>query len=143
MTSQDVEKNFSTEQNLNFLKRFMKRVLTFMVNRYIFLHKMDNLFIDLKLKSIYYKMNQRREPILRMMNGNVKNYSLDNENYERLVAILKEKDKSSDNVSEKLSVMENDIRGMKKQLKGIKETLHGIALKLNVMTDIWTLWEEK
>ena len=136
MTSQDVEKNFSTEQDLNFLKRFMKRVLTFMVNRYIFLHKMDNLFIDLKLKSIYYKMNQRHEPILRMMNGNVKNYSLDNESYERLVAILKEKDKSSDNISEKMSVIENDVRGMKQQLKGMKELLHDIALKLNVMTDI-------
>ena len=136
MTSQDVEKNFSSEQNLNFLKRFFKRALTFMVNRYVFLHKMDNLFIDLKSKSIYYKMNQRREPILRMMNGNVKNYSLDNESYERLVAILKEKDKSSDNISEKMSVMENDVRGIKQQLKGMKEMLHDIVLKLNVMTDI-------
>lgn len=128
----DVEKNLPIGENLNCFKRTAKEILTFMVNRYVFLHKMDNLFIDLKQKSIFYKINQRREPILRMMNGTVKSYSLDDESYERLVAILKKKDKSGDDVGEKVITIENDVKTLVRQMENLKEMLEVITLKLNL-----------
>lgn len=117
---------------MNCFKRTAKQILTFMVNRYVFLHKMDNLFIDLKHKSIFYKMNQRREPILRMMNGAVKSYSLEDESYERLIAILKKKDKSGDDVGEKVVAIENDVKTLVEQMESVKKMLEVMTSKLNL-----------
>lgn len=128
----DIEKNLSIDENMNCFKRTAKQILTFMVNRYVFLHKMDNLFIDLKHKSIFYKMNQRREPILRMMNGAVKSYSLEDESYERLIAILKKKDKSGDDVGEKLVAIENDVKTLVEQMESVKKMLEVMTSKLNL-----------
>lgn len=120
------------EENMNCFKRTAKQILTFMVNRYVFLHKMDNLFIDLKHKSIFYKMNQRREPILRMMNGAVKSYSLEDESYERLIAILKKKDKSGDDVGEKVVAIENDVKTLVEQMESVKKMLEVMTSTLNL-----------
>lgn len=127
----DVEKNFTTDKNLNCLERSTKNILKFMVNRYVFLHKMDNLFIDLKHKSIFYKLEQRREPILRMMNGKVKSYSLDDECYERLVAILKRKDKNGEDTGERILAMEREMKVLVDQMGTLKTMLTDIATKLN------------
>lgn len=128
----DVEKNLPIDENMNCFKRTAKDILTFMVNRYVFLHKMDNLFIDLKHKSIFYKINQRREPILRMMNGSVKSYSLDDESYERLVAILKKKDKRGNNIGVKVASIENDVKTLVNQMENTQKMLELITLKLNL-----------
>lgn len=126
----DTEKNVTTDKELNFIERTKKQILTIMVNRYVFLHKMDNLFIDIKHKNIFYKINQRRERILRTMNG-VKSYSLDDENYERFVAILKRKDSSGDDLGEKVAGIESDVKMIVEQMEGLRKMLDEIALKLN------------
>lgn len=125
----DVEKNLNPDKEMNCIERVTKQILIFMVNRYVYLHKMNNLFID-KRKRIFYKINQRREPILRMMNGAIKSYSLDDESYERLVAILKRKDKCSDDVGGKVTAIENDVRNVLKQMENLKNMLDEITLKL-------------
>lgn len=128
----DVEKNLSTDDHLNCIEKTTKKILTFMVNRYVFLHKMDNLFIDLKHKSIFYKINQRREPILRKMNGTVKRYSLDDECYERLVAILKRKDKTNEDSGENaIAAIESDVKGLVQQMEEMRKILDAITDKLN------------
>lgn len=102
-----------------------------MVNRFVFLHKMDNLFIDVKRKSIFYKINQRREPILRKMNGTVKSYSLDDESYERLVGILKRQEKHGEEFNEKIDSIENDLKNLVKKMENMHQVLEGIAEKMN------------
>lgn len=128
----DAEKNFTSTKHLNCIENATKQILIFMANRYVFLHKMDNLFIDLKHKSIFYKINQRREPILRMGNGTVKNYSLEDETYERLVAILKRRDKTDDDVGSKIVVIESDVKALAQQMNLIKKMLEEITSKLFV-----------
>lgn len=128
----DIEKNLPNAKNLNCLERITKKILTLMVNRYNFLHKMDNLFIDLKQKSIFYKINQKREPILKMQNGTVKSYSLDDDSYERLVAILKRKDKNCDDFKDKIVEMESEMKVLVDQIENMKKMLHDISSKLNV-----------
>lgn len=103
-----------------------------MVGRYPNLHKMDNLFIDLKQKSIFYKLKQRREPILRMNNGAVKSYSLEDESYERLVAILKRKDNHKEDLGEKVAVIENGMKSLVEQMEVVKKTLDSIAAKMEI-----------
>ena len=127
----DAEKNITSDKGLNFIERTTRHILTFMVNRYVFLHKMDNLFIDIKHKSIFYKINQRRERILQTMSGTVKSYSLDDENYERLVAILKRKDVSGDDLGEKVAGIESDVKLMVEKMEGLRELLADINFQLS------------
>lgn len=128
----DVEKNITAEINLNCVERTTKQILTFMVNRYVFLHKMDNLFIDVKRKSIFYKINQRREPILRNMNGTVKNYSLNDESYERLVAILKkQEDKGGDEFGGKISSIESEVKNLGLKMEILQEMLEKMNEKIS------------
>lgn len=126
----DAEKNLPVGKDLNCIERATKQILIFMVNRYIFLHKMDNLFIDLKHKSIFYKTNQRREPILKMGNGAVKNYSLEDETYERLIGILKRKENIEDDLGTKIAVIESNVIILGQQLEIVKSCLEKIVLKI-------------
>jgi hypothetical protein len=84
---------------------------------------MDNLFIDVKRKSIFYKINQRREPILMKMNGTVKNYSLDDESYERLVGILKRQEKHGQDFSAKIDSIESDLKTLVEKVQRILEKI--------------------
>lgn len=92
---------------------------------------MDNLFIDLKHKSIFYKIEQRREPILKMMNGKVKSFALDDKCYERLVAILKRKDKTGEDTGEKILAMEREVKTLVGQMYEMKTMLREISMKLD------------
>lgn len=132
-TFRDVEKNSKgkNDENLNFIERTAKKMLTFMVNRYPCLHKMDNLFIDVKRKSIFYKINQRREPILRKINGTVQNYSLDDESYERLVGILKRQEKHGEDFGEKIDSIENDMKSLVEKMNNMQQVLDEIAEKMS------------
>lgn len=117
-SQRDIEKNNSEDdQDMNLLKRTAKKILTFIVNRYPFLHKMDSLWIDLKYKSIFYKLNKIQEPILRKKDGAVKSYSLDDESYERLIAIIKKKDKNYEDIGEKIETIEKDVKRMMRQMQ--------------------------
>ncbi|CRK92167.1 CLUMA_CG005804, isoform A [Clunio marinus] len=119
----DLEQNGARKNDLNFIERTTKKILTFIVNRYIFLHKMDNLFIDLKYKHIFYKIEQKKEPILRMINGTVKTCSLEDTTYERLVALSKRKDKNTPDIGERLVVIENDVKILIEQMESLKNIL--------------------
>ncbi|KAL7011966.1 hypothetical protein ACKWTF_014534 [Chironomus riparius] len=121
----DIEKNNldDNDQHLNFIKRTAKKILTFIVNRYPFLHKMDSLWIDLKYKAIFYKLNKNQEPILRKKNGAVKSYSLDDENYEQLIAIIKKKDKNYEDIGEKIESIEKDVKRLMMQMDEMLRTM--------------------
>ena len=93
---------------------------------------MDNLFIDVKRKSIFYKINQRREPILRNINGTVKNYSLNDESYERLVAILKrQEDKGGEDYGGKISSIKSEVQKLALKMESLQEMLENINEKIN------------
>jgi len=97
LNKDDLEKNASS--GLNVLERTAKKILIFVLNRYPLLHKMDALVISAKEKHVFYKIDNHQEPILRQLSGEVKNYQLEDENYERLVTILKQNDKNEDSIT--------------------------------------------
>lgn len=66
-----------------------------------------------------------------MMNGKVKSYSLDDECYERLVAILKRKDKNGEDTGERILAMEREMKVLVDQMGTLKTMLTDIATKLN------------
>lgn len=121
-------------QNQNCWSQTTRKLLKFMVNRYPFLHKMDNLWVDIKHKSVTYKINHKQEPILRRHNGIVKNYCLDDENFERLISIIKEKDNNDDEcMANKIQSIQNDVTLLKDQMgvefEELKKLIHEFAEK--------------
>lgn len=126
----DVEKNLAAEEELNCIERLAKKLLTLMVNRFQYLHKMDNLFVDVKRKSVFYKTDQKREPILKKKNGTVKNYSLNDESYESLVAILKKQEENGEDFAEKVDTIEKEMKNLVKKMENVERILDGIVDKL-------------
>ena len=84
---------------------------------------MDSLWIDLKYKAIFYKLNKNQEPILRQRNGAVKSYSLDDESYEQLIAIIKKKDKNYEDIGEKIESIEKDVKRLMMQMDEMFRTM--------------------
>lgn len=115
--ARDVEKNSSNDRNLNCIIRLTKRILTFIVNRYPFLHKMESLWIDLKYKTIFYKINKSQEPILRKKDGDVKTHILEEKTFERLITILKKKDKRNADIGDKIDIIERALRKLTMQME--------------------------
>jgi hypothetical protein len=114
----DLEKhNYEDDSHLNFLKRTTKKILIFVANRYPFLHKMDSLWIDLKYKTIFYKINKHQEPVLKKKDESVKNFTLDDKCYEQLIAIMKKKDKNEDDIGEKIEEIEKNVKLMMIQIE--------------------------
>lgn len=65
-----------------------------------------------------------------MNNGAVKSYSLEDESYERLVAILKRKDNHKEDLGEKMTAMENGIKSLVEEMENLRRTLENIATKM-------------
>lgn len=130
LTRKDVEKNQDSKNNSqNCLNRTTKKILTFMVNRFPYLHKMDNLWVDLKQKTNLYKVNQRQVPVLKAINGNGHIYSLDDESYERLISIIKQKDNNQGNLNDKVEKIQKNIMQLIAQQDNLQKLIGEVLQK--------------
>lgn len=100
-----------------------------MVNRFPYLHKMDNLWVDLKHKTVLYKVNQRQVPVLKAINGKGHNYSLDDESYERLISIVKQKDNNEEDLNDKLETMQKNIMQLIAQQDNLQKLIGEVLQK--------------
>ncbi|CAO1399903.1 unnamed protein product [Diamesa hyperborea] len=133
LTCKDVEKDQdSKDDSQNCLNRTIKKILTFMVNRYPYLHKMDNLWIDLKHKTVLYKVNQRQVPVLKAINGKGHSYSLDDESYERLITIIKQKDINDGDLNDKVCAMHKNIMQLIAQQENLQKLIGEVLQKHNL-----------
>lgn len=78
---------------------------------------MESLWIDLKYKTIFYKINKGQEPILRKKDGDVKTYVMEEKTFERLIGIIKKKDKRNADVGEKMEIIEKVLRKLTMQME--------------------------
>lgn len=78
---------------------------------------METLWIDLKYKTIFYKINKGQEPILKKNDGDVKTYTLEDKTFERLIAIIKKKDKRNADMGEKMEMIERSLRKLTMQME--------------------------
>lgn len=85
--------------------RFVKYLLTFMIRKYPYLHKMDNVCIDLKQKQIQYVNNQKFVPILTTHTGKFSVYMLNDETMEHFKTIIKNKCNEKANTSKCMKSM--------------------------------------
>lgn len=78
---------------------------------------MESLWIDLKYKTIFYKINKSQEPILRKKDGDVKTHILEEKTFERLITILKKKDKRNADIGDKIDIIERALRKLTMQME--------------------------
>lgn len=78
---------------------------------------METLWIDLKYKNIFYKINRGQEPILKKNDGDVKSYRIEEKDFERLIAIIKKKDKNDSDIGDKIEIIERGMRKLMMQME--------------------------
>jgi hypothetical protein len=61
-----------------------------------------------------------------MMDGSVKNYSLDDEGYERLVALLKRKENKNDDIFGRMSSIESNLKSLELKIDSLKSSVDRI-----------------
>ncbi|CAO1407474.1 unnamed protein product [Diamesa serratosioi] len=93
--------------------RFIKCLLTFMIKRYPFLHKMDNLCIDLKHKTVEYEINDKQVPILKFHSGKSTAYILQDETLDKFNDIICNRNNEVTDVTQTIETLIAESKQMK------------------------------
>lgn len=83
----------------------MKFLLIFMIKRYPFLHKLDNLCIDLKHKTVEYEIKEKQESVLKFYSGKSTTYKLQDETVEKFNDIISNRSNEETDVTQCIQTM--------------------------------------
>ena len=93
--NEDLMYNISgTHEKQSKIYRFGQWILMIFINRYPNLHKMDNLVIDCKMRSVKYVSGKKLEPVLKTSPKKTQNFKLSNWEFEKFNTILKNRENS-------------------------------------------------
>lgn len=104
-------------------RRSIVYFMTLLVREYPYLHKMDNLCIDFKRKTVKYEQDQKRFNILRTRSGKIGKYSLDEETLKKLAEIIVKKQSQEESVSEQIESLQGQVKKLKLSLRTQHEEL--------------------
>lgn len=107
----------------NWWRRFTTYLVSMLVRQYPYLHKMDNLCIDFKRKTVKYEQDQKRFNIMRTRSGKVGKYILDEETLKKLSEIIAKKQQQEESVNEKVESLQTEVRKLKSSMKSQHEEL--------------------
>lgn len=108
---------------LNWWRNFIMFVMSTLVRKYPYLHKMDNLCVDFKQKTVKYEQDQKRFNILRTRSGEVGKYILDEEALKKLSEIIARKQQQEEGVNEKVASLETQVKKLKLTIRSQHEEL--------------------
>lgn len=97
--------------------------LSLLVRQYPYLHKLDNLCIDFKQKTVKYELDQKRMNILRTRSGHVGKYILDEETLKKLSDIIAKKQLQEESVNEKVESLQVEMKKLKSTIRNQHEEL--------------------
>lgn len=104
-----------------------------MIKRFPFLHKMNNLCIDLKHKTVEYEINEKQEPILKFYSGKSTEYKLQDETLDNFNDIISNKSNGEIDVTQTIQTMitESQFEMKTKMAESQMETKSNLKL-LNI-----------
>lgn len=118
---------------LNWWRRFIMYLTSMLVRQYPYLHKMDNLCIDFRKKTVKYEQDQKRFNILRSRSGKVGKYILQEESLKKLSEIIAKKQLQEESVNEKVELLQSEVQKLKKSIRiqheELKELIKECLLK--------------
>lgn len=97
--------------------------MTLLVRRYPYLHKIDNLCIDFKTKTVKYELNQKRFHILQTHGGSNQKYILDERSCKKLSAIVEKRHNHDRTFNEKMEHLEAEVRHLKASIHNQHEEM--------------------
>lgn len=98
-------------------------IMTLLIRKYPYLHKMDNLCIDFKRKTVKYEWNYKQTYILRTFNGDTERYSLDGETIKELREIIDKRHNTEEGVNEKVENLQDEVKKLKLSLRNQHEEM--------------------
>lgn len=113
-------------------RRKAKNILIYIVQRFPYLHKIDNLNVDYKLRTVDYGMNQDLVPVLTEINGDILSYKFGNEDFEKLYAIIKDRNSKANEPDDPMVIMQSEIaqlrESMQNEIKDLNENISQLIL---------------
>ncbi|CRK97404.1 CLUMA_CG010794, isoform A [Clunio marinus] len=119
----DFEAKNNQKQNLRGWRRLTTYLISLLVRKYPYLHKMDNLCIDFKQKTVKYEQDQKRFHILRTRSGVAGSYILDEETLKKLSEIVAKRHLQEQSVNEKVESLETEVKKLKLSIRSQHEEL--------------------
>lgn len=98
---------------LNWWRRFIAYLMSMLVRQYPYLHKMDNLCVDFKRKTVKYEQSQRRFNILRSRSGKSGEYILEEETLKKLSEIIAKRHLQEESVNDKVESLQSEVKKLK------------------------------
>ena len=111
------------EQVLQWWRQIANYMVSLLVREYPYLHKMDNLCVDFKRKTVKYEQDQKRFNILRTRSGKVGQYILEEETLKKLSEIVAKQQLNEESVNEKVDSLQNEMKQLKISIMNQHEEL--------------------
>lgn len=108
---------------LSWWRRCTIYLMSMLVREYPYLHKMDNLCIDFKQKTVKYEQDQKRFNILRTRSGRVGKYILNEETLKKFADIVAKKQLQEESVNEKVESLQTEMKKLKLSIRSQHEEL--------------------
>lgn len=108
---------------LQWWQRLGTFLVSLLVREYPYLHKMDNLCVDFKRKTVKYEQDQKRFNILRSRSGKAGQYILEEETLKKLSEIIAKQQLHEEGVNEKVDSLQNDMKKLKLSIESQHEEL--------------------
>lgn len=112
-----------TQRPFDCWKASINYLMSLLVREYPFLHKMDNLCVDFKKRTVKYDQDQKRFHILRSWSGKVQKYFLDDETLKKLNDIVTKRHNHHESVKEKVEALQMEMKKLKTLMNSQHEEL--------------------
>lgn len=118
--SEDTEDSPPKVIQLNWWQSCITFMMSLLIMEYPYLHKMDNLCIDFKRKTIKYEQDHKRFDILQKSSGKIDEYILNEDTLKKLADIVAKKERQDESVKEKVDSLHSEMKKMKLSIEELK-----------------------
>lgn len=115
--------SFLSQNRFAPFRKLVMFIMTLLVQRYPYIHKMDNLIVNFKNKKVKYELNQKRIHILRTHGGSNQNFILDERTYKNLSSIVERRHTHEKTFNEKIEHLEAEVRQLKACIRNQHEEM--------------------
>jgi hypothetical protein len=116
--------------SLSWWRRSILFLISLLVRKYPFLHKIDNLCIDFKRKTVKHEQDQKRCFILTTKSGKSEKYLIDEETVEKFCEIIAKRHSREENVKQKVESLQSEVKKLKINLKNQHEEIKKLIQEL-------------
>ena len=127
MAEEDLKQKSS---NLSWWRNFLLFSISLLICKFPYLHKIDNVCINFKKKTIKTEHDRKRLYILKTRSGTVDQLFLDQKNLKKFGDIIAKKHSKEENLNEKVKSLQVELKKLKLSLKIQHEELKSLITKV-------------